>query len=107
VGEYPGFSNDDVEVVHRHETRMVWKIVRYLVQQGYNTEDIVVLTPYLGQLRELRETLKNDADPVLAELDALELNKAGFGNVTSKARNKLRMATIGMRPHFLSVYISD
>jgi superfamily I DNA and/or RNA helicase len=33
-----------------YEANMVWKIVRYLGQQGYGTNELVVLTPYLGQL---------------------------------------------------------
>jgi superfamily I DNA and/or RNA helicase len=37
------------------EVEMVLKIVRYLIQQGYKTEDLVVLTPYLGQLQELQQ----------------------------------------------------
>ncbi|KIJ04842.1 hypothetical protein PAXINDRAFT_94228, partial [Paxillus involutus ATCC 200175] len=43
-----------------YEVEMVVKIVRYLKQQGYKSENIVVLTPYLGQLCKLRDTLKND-----------------------------------------------
>lgn len=33
------------------EAEMVLKIVRYLGQQGYGTDKIVILTPYLGQLQ--------------------------------------------------------
>ncbi|KAF8958975.1 P-loop containing nucleoside triphosphate hydrolase protein [Flammula alnicola] len=47
-----------------YEARMVLKIVRYLAQQGYGTDKMVVLTPYLGQLRKLQDELKTENDPV-------------------------------------------
>ena len=36
---------------------MVREAVRYFLRQGYAPEDMVVLTPYLGQLMELRAEL--------------------------------------------------
>jgi hypothetical protein len=86
---------------------MVWKIVRYLAQQGYRTDEIVVLTPYLGQLRELREKLKNDTDPVLNDLDSYDLIKAGLmtPSAAKLTRKPIRLATIG-RP-LLSVSALD
>jgi len=79
-----------------YEANMVWKIVRYLGQQGYGTENIVVLTPYLGQLRELREVLKNDTDPVLNDLDSYDLVRAGLMTESAArlTRKPIRMATI-------------
>jgi hypothetical protein len=84
---------------HRYEVNMVWKIVRYLVQQGYRTENIVVLTPYLGQLRELREAFKSDADPVLNDLDSYDLVRAGLmrDSPAEHTRKQIRLATIGTR----------
>jgi superfamily I DNA and/or RNA helicase len=78
------------------EIWMVLKIVRYLVQQGYKTEELVVLTPYLGQLQKLREALKQETDPVLNDLDMNDLIRAGAATATSaKHRTPLRLATIG------------
>ena len=57
---------------------MVWKIVRYLAQQGYGTDNLVVLTPYLGQLRELKIALQKDMDPILNDLDSFDLVRAGL-----------------------------
>jgi hypothetical protein len=81
---------------------MVLKVVRYLAQQGYGTENIVVLTPYLGQLRQLLDALKKDNDPVLSDLDTHDLIRAGFVSaVTAKQeRKQLRLSTIGL--HSLS-----
>ena len=83
-----------------YEAGMVLKIVRYLEQQGYKNTDIVILTPYLGQLFKLREALRNDHDPTLGDLDANDLQKAGLlgqaGSVATKAHQPgIRLATIG------------
>ncbi|KAH7906168.1 P-loop containing nucleoside triphosphate hydrolase protein [Hygrophoropsis aurantiaca] len=79
-----------------YEVQMVLKIVRYLGQQGYGTDKLVVLTPYLGQLYNLREALKTDTDPVLSDLDSFDLVRAGL--LTTAAANvskkRLRLATI-------------
>jgi superfamily I DNA and/or RNA helicase len=79
-----------------YEVEMIWKIVRYLAQQGYSTDNLVVLTPYLGQLSKLRDVLKKDNDPILNDLDSHDLIRAGLltpDNNTSKKR--IRLATIG------------
>jgi superfamily I DNA and/or RNA helicase len=80
-----------------YEVEMVLKIVRYLGQQGYGTEKIVILTPYLGQLHKLRDALKKDNDPVLNDLDSYDLVRAGLLPAASANVNKksLRLATIG------------
>ncbi|KIJ58232.1 hypothetical protein HYDPIDRAFT_34380 [Hydnomerulius pinastri MD-312] len=81
-----------------YEAQMVLKIVRYLAQQGYRSENIVILTPYLGQLYKLRDALKNDNDPVLNDMDSSDLARAGLlptaptGSKATKAR--IHLATI-------------
>ncbi|EIN07312.1 P-loop containing nucleoside triphosphate hydrolase protein [Punctularia strigosozonata HHB-11173 SS5] len=79
-----------------HEVSMVLKILRYLGQQGYGTDKVVILTPYLGQLRALQQALKEDNDPVLNDLDSADLVRAGL--VTEAAakltRKPIRLATI-------------
>lgn len=82
-----------------YEAEMVLKIVRYLKQQGYKNTDMVVLTPYLGQLFKLRVAMQKDDDPVLNDLDANDLQKAGLlqtGPAATKAHKAgIRLATIG------------
>ncbi|RYO95128.1 hypothetical protein DL766_006341 [Monosporascus sp. MC13-8B] len=60
------------------ESMMVLRLVRYLAQQGYGTDKMVVLTPYLGQLRLLRQKLEQENDPILNDLDASALIQAGL-----------------------------
>ena len=82
---------------NEYEANMVLKCVRYLGQQGYRTEDIVILTPYLGQLFLLRNKLMKDNDPVLNDLDSWDLIRAGLltpaaGNVSKRP---IKISTIG------------
>lgn len=94
-------SNDEIgrksSKTNTHEVAMVLKILRYLGQNGYGTENIVILTPYLGQLRALQMALKSTNDPVLNDLDSADLVQAGLlseaaANVT---KAPIRLATIG------------
>ena len=80
-----------------HEAQMVLRIVRYLAQNGYGSEKLVVLTPYLGQLYNLQDVLKSENDPVLNDLDSFDLVKAGLMPAAAAkiAKNPLRLATIG------------
>ena len=78
------------------EGEMTLKCVRYLAQQGYGSDQIVVLTPYLGQLRLLYDILKKENDPVLNDIDMHDLVRAGLvpqavGKITNR---RLRISTI-------------
>ncbi|KAJ7707708.1 P-loop containing nucleoside triphosphate hydrolase protein [Mycena rosella] len=79
-----------------HEAKMVLKIVKYLGQQGYGTDKLVVLTPYLGQLQELQAVLSEENDPVLNDLDSFDLVSAGLLPPPSAqiSKRRLRLATI-------------
>ena len=81
------------------EARMVLKLVRYLGQQGYDTDDLVVLTPYLGQLNRLVETLSNEHDPVLNDLDLFQLMHTGLNLPvgTDVSKRKIKISTIGSK----------
>jgi superfamily I DNA and/or RNA helicase len=83
-----------------HEAQMVLRIVRYLAQNGYGSEKLVVLTPYLGQLYNLQDVLKSENDPVLNDLDSFDLVKAGLMPAAAAkiGKNPLRLATIGVLP---------
>jgi len=77
--------------------QMVLKIVRYLGQQGYGTNELVILTPYLGQLRSIMDALKEDNDPVLNDLDSYDLVRAGLlsESAAKSSKKQIRVATIG------------
>lgn len=79
------------------EVDMVLNILRYLGQQGYGTDKIVILTPYLGQLHRLQEVLRKDNDPILNDLDSFDLVRAGLlsEGAAKIAKKPIRLATIG------------
>ncbi|KAF3484283.1 NFX1-type zinc finger-containing protein 1 [Arthroderma uncinatum] len=78
------------------EAQMILKCVRYLAQQGYSSDKLVVITPYLGQLKLLREHLAKENDPILNDLDKFDLVRAGLlTDLSSKAtKPSLRISTI-------------
>ncbi|KAJ4420638.1 hypothetical protein N0V82_004203 [Gnomoniopsis sp. IMI 355080] len=78
------------------EAQMVLKIVKYLAQQGYKTHNLVVLTPYLGQLRLVRDMLMDEIDPLMNDLDSHELIQAGLLTraAASVGKSPLRISTI-------------
>ncbi|KAJ5946563.1 P-loop containing nucleoside triphosphate hydrolase protein [Penicillium verhagenii] len=78
------------------EAEIVLRIVKYLGQQGYGTDKLVVLTPYLGQLSLLRQTLSKQNDPVLNDLDSHELLQAGLLSHASAKHNKqpIKLSTV-------------
>lgn len=84
---------------NKFEVDMVLKILRYLAQNGYGTDKVVILTPYLGQLHRLQEALRKEAntDPVLNDLDSYDLVRAGLlsAGAAKLAKKSVRLATIG------------
>jgi superfamily I DNA and/or RNA helicase len=61
------------------EVNMTHALVRHIVRQGtYNSRDIAVLTPYVGQLQKLRAAMRQDFEIVLGERDQDTLVKDGF-----------------------------
>jgi len=82
------------------EVEMVLKCIRYLAQQGYGTDQVVVLTPYLGQLHLLRGELSKTNDPVLNDFDSYELVRAGLLTPASAkiAKRPILISTIGRSP---------
>ena len=88
--------NQKASKENRFEADMVLKLVKYLGQQGYKTDNMVVLTPYLGQLRLLRNMLQATTDPVLTDLDSHELIRAGISDPIAShgGKCKIRLATI-------------
>jgi superfamily I DNA and/or RNA helicase len=102
-----GSSTSKSSKQNTFEVNMILKILRYLAQQGYGTEKIVILTPYLGQLQKLQVALKKDNDPILNDLDSHELVRAGLMDpATAKmAKRPIRLATIG-NCRFLSIIVT-
>ncbi|KAG2492324.1 hypothetical protein HYH03_009275 [Edaphochlamys debaryana] len=65
-----------VSKVNMHEVALAVETVRYLLRQGYGPGQLVLLTPYLGQLLELQRALSRDMQVLLDELDLRDLRAA-------------------------------
>lgn len=91
-----------------YEADMVLRCVRYLGQQGYGTEDIVILTPYLGQLYLLMKTLAAENDPFLNDLDSYELIRAGLVSPAAAhiSKRRIRISTIGVSDFYQLLILS-
>jgi hypothetical protein len=89
---------------NKFEVDMIVKIVRYLKQQGYDSNEITVLTPYLGQLVILREALETSNEVIFSEMDAEDLEVAGLSDLlrnlfsVGQRKQPLKIATIGKIP---------
>eukprot|EP00045_Choanoeca_perplexa_P018184 m.281223 g.281223 ORF g.281223 m.281223 type:complete len:1746 (-) comp17739_c0_seq6:2113-7350(-) len=79
------------------EAEMVVATVKYLLQQGYSTSEMVVLTPYLGQLTELRRQLANDGElgVILDGRDQADVFQSGLVlEHIEKQEKSIRVATV-------------
>ncbi|KAM3068636.1 hypothetical protein ACMFMG_011160 [Clarireedia jacksonii] len=96
VQELRDQSNATSSRQNEFEAFMVLKCVRYLAQQGYGSDKLVVLTPYVAQLRLLLDKLKTENDPILNDLDKFDLIRAGlFVDAGSKSsKPSLRISTV-------------
>ena len=63
---------DAVSKTNQFEVEMVVACVRYLFQQGYKPTNLVVLTPYLGQLLKIQNALSSTWNVFIDEMDFME-----------------------------------
>ncbi|KAL2862412.1 uncharacterized protein BJX67DRAFT_297384 [Aspergillus lucknowensis] len=62
-----------------HEIQLTVAMVNHLLRQGaYQSGEVAVLTPYLGQLHRLRRKLSESFTITLGERDQEDLDNAGF-----------------------------
>jgi hypothetical protein len=108
VQELRDQSNATSSRQNEFEAAMVLKCVRYLAQQGYGSDKLVVLTPYVAQLRLLLDKLKGENDPILNDLDKFDLIRAGLYVDTGSKSSKpsLRISTVGGCSFFTSTFTS-
>ena len=89
------------------EVDMVATLVSHLVRQGtYGSEDIAIITPYLGQLQKLKKRLASSFEIVVGDRDQEELEAKGLqedpvnpGDSQARVQkttllNALRIATV-------------
>ncbi|KAH0565113.1 hypothetical protein GP486_001497 [Trichoglossum hirsutum] len=71
------------------EAGMVKALVRHICRQGkYKSGEIAVLTPYLGQLRKLKDMLEEEVELVIGERDLKDLEDSEADVNGSKGSDK-------------------
>ena len=77
----PSKSSQSFSKTNSWEVEMVTALVTHLVRQGvYQSEDIAVLTPYLGQLQKLKQRLRSSFAIVVGDRDVEDLETKGLGD---------------------------
>ncbi|KAJ3123836.1 hypothetical protein HK100_011473 [Physocladia obscura] len=70
---HPEDNVDALAKAHSHSNRFESEysvaLLRYLIRQGYAARDIVILTPYVGQLLKLRDKLAFEMMVLISEKD--------------------------------------
>lgn len=105
----PESCGDDIDSVdsksrtNKFEAEMTVQFVRYLVNQGYKLSEIVILTPYLGQLVLITEMLSNTKMSRTAgysvEIGDLDINDLALSEISlptlqNIVGEKIRVSTI-------------
>ncbi|ETL45649.1 hypothetical protein L916_04299, partial [Phytophthora nicotianae] len=89
---------------NKYEVAYLVAALRYLLQQGYHTSDIAILTPYVGQLMKLRSALRGQFILELNELDLEEIQRT-FEDDDDDDTNEIRhdsSAALGATKKYLS-----
>ncbi len=56
--EYESHDEDESSPFNTHEATFVIYLCKYLILNGHKSDNITIITPYLGQLREIKEHSK-------------------------------------------------
>lgn len=74
----PETGNLDTSKRNTFEAEMALMTVKYLLLQNYEARSLVVLTPYLGQLKKLQEVFSKEFDAVLSNSDIQKMEQHGI-----------------------------
>eukprot|EP00834_Sanchytrium_tribonematis_P004799 NODE_256_length_11672_cov_0.220168.p1 type:complete len:1180 gc:universal NODE_256_length_11672_cov_0.220168:4713-1174(-) len=92
-------EDEQASKVNQQEAQMTLNIVNYLIDQEYKPSDIVVLTPYLGQMLHLKKIFSQKYIVVIEEADMDELIKEGENSeiepvVEKQSLSSIRISTV-------------
>jgi superfamily I DNA and/or RNA helicase len=57
-------NNETCSRSNRHEAELCVRLCRYLIQQGYSSDSITILTAYSGQVFALTNVIKQEKEQV-------------------------------------------
>jgi AAA domain len=85
-------QRDSTSHTNDFEVEMVTALVHHVVRQSiYSSEDVAVLTPYLGQLVKLRKKMASSFEIVVGDRDEAELEKEGLN---ADAQNTMQTSMV-------------
>jgi hypothetical protein len=107
----PGQGQLSVSKTNSHEASLIVEVARLLLLNGYKTEQLVLLTPYLGQLLDIQRKIQSeiqDVQALVGDIDRAQMVREGLldedeedGHNGREKRSKegeqkrLRTATVG------------
>lgn len=102
VGLQKRGKNNQKTKANLHEASLCVEILRFFLLQGYQPDQIVVLTPYVGQLLNIMAIIERELENSMGYLSDMDLNEmneedAGGGNIAGSYKDKVtrvRCATI-------------
>jgi len=88
-------AGDSTTKSNQYEANLCIEIVRFLLLQGYGTSQIVVLTPYLGQLRTIIDKMRQlrEIEALVSDRDTDELD-----DLDSETGEQQHIAPAAYRP---------
>lgn len=92
------------------EVDMAVEIAGYLLKNGYKPRQLVILTPYLGQLQKIRRTINSTisgVEAMVSELDKMELIKKGVSDMDDDIDNELNDTEDNSQKKTLNVFDTD
>ena len=79
------------------EAKMVVHLTKYLLQQGYLPSQITILTPYLGQLLQLRNMLGEIAMVAVDERDLLQIEETALEQDLDESAVNTQRETVAVK----------
>jgi len=61
-------KQDSVSKVNKHEAAFIVELASYIIKQGYLASDIIILTPYSGQLLKIKSIKNSHPEKVLKDV---------------------------------------
>jgi hypothetical protein len=84
----PQYDTEGKSYSNDFEVQMTSALVHHIVRQGvYKSNEIVVLTPYAGQLRKLQRTLSTSFEVISGQVDKVERASTPAKEMVPKLQN--------------------
>eukprot|EP00834_Sanchytrium_tribonematis_P005090 NODE_287_length_10726_cov_0.240614.p1 type:complete len:1727 gc:universal NODE_287_length_10726_cov_0.240614:1929-7109(+) len=96
-------GSESASKTNAREIDLILGILKYLIQNGYKTSQIVILTPYLAQLAAIRNQLSIFYKTIVSDMDSVDLARfqldssqdaSQISSLQSRKLDEIRAATV-------------